>query len=237
MSIHEMTDQVALYALDALRETEIAEFESHLELCGECRAQLVTYRTVASNLVHDEAPSEHTWQRIRASIAANPETSVAEVAPLPRSRGTSSTWRWVASIAAAAALLFGGFLLAQLITGTQSSDQNVIAAADEAAAQPGSIVSDFVVGGVPVAHVVLAQDGRGFLVPTEDMEPLDPSRTYQLWVINETSDAISAGVLGADPAPATFTWTGSVSGFALTREAAGGVVSSAGDVVSVIEDV
>jgi hypothetical protein len=47
---------------------------------------------------------------------------------------------------------------------------------------------------------------------------------------------ISAGVLGNNPEPATFTWTGDVSGFALTREVAGGVISSAGDVVSVIED-
>lgn len=36
--------------------------------------------------------------------------------------------------------------------------------------------------------------------------------------------------------PATFTWTGEVTGFAPTREVAGGVVSSEGDVVSVIAD-
>lgn len=46
---------------------------------------------------------------------------------------------------------------------------------------------------------------------------------------------ISAGVLGNDPRPERFTGTGEVAGFALTRERAGGVVSSEGDVVSVIE--
>jgi hypothetical protein len=55
-------------------------------------------------------------------------------------------------------------------------------------------------------------------------------------VINDIEDVISAGVLGNEPAPATFTWTGDTTGFALTREVAGGVVSSAGDVVSVITD-
>jgi hypothetical protein len=55
-------------------------------------------------------------------------------------------------------------------------------------------------------------------------------------VINDTDDVISAGVLGPEPAPSTFRWSGPIAGFALTREVAEGVVSSAGDVVSVIAD-
>lgn len=238
MSSHEMTEQVALYALDALEETEVAKFESHLELCEACRAELSVYRNVAANLVHDDPASEETWVKIKASIVAETDTTGADVVSLeqPTTR-TPNSWKWVASVAAAAALLIGGFILAQLITAGDLTDQDVIAAAHEAAAEPGSIVRDFVVGDLSIAELVLTQDGRGFVIPTEDLEGLDPARTYQLWVVNETSDVISAGVLGANPAPATFTWTGGVSGFALTREVAGGVVSSAGDVVSVIEDV
>lgn len=238
MSSHEMMEQVALYALDALDDTEVVEFETHLESCDACGAELALYRTVAANLVHDDTPSEETWDRISASISGDSNTTLADVVSLDsRARGGSNPWRWVASIAAAAALLIGGFLLAQLATAGNLTDQNVVAAADEAAAEAGSIVGDFLVDGVSVAQLVLAQDGRGFVIPTDDLEGLDSARTYQLWVINDTADVISAGVLGADPAPATFTWTGGVSGFALTREVAGGVVSSAGDVVSVIEDV
>lgn len=66
------------------------------------------------------------------------------------------------------------------------------------------------------------------------MSPIETSRTYQLWVINDTEDVISAGVLGNDPAPALFTSTGDVAGFALTREVAGGVVSSEGGVGALI---
>jgi hypothetical protein len=86
-----------------------------------------------------------------------------------------------------------------------------------------------------VAEVVLTGEGDGFILPTETLDPLGPDRTYQLWVITPDEQVISAGVLGNDPGPARFTWTGEVAGFALTREAAGGVVSSEGDVVSVIE--
>jgi anti-sigma-K factor RskA len=112
-----------------------------------------------------------------------------------------------------------------------------VAAADRIAEEPGSIVGDFVVDDAAVAQVVLSSDGQGFVIPTNDLPALEQTRTYQLWVVNDTEDVISAGVLGNSPVPATFTWTGEVTGFALTREVAGGVVSSAGDVVSVISDV
>jgi hypothetical protein len=236
MTTHEMVDQVALYALDALEDTETAEFESHLQLCDECLDEVAMYRSVAANLVHDDQTSDATWERIRVLITESPETTTADVVPL-RSADSATPWKWVASIAAAAALLLGGFLAAQLITGSELTGENITAAADRAASESGAIVGDFLVGGVTVAQLVLAPDGSGFVIPTDDLDSLDPTRTYQLWVINDAADVISAGVLGADPAPSTFTWTGGVSGFALTREVAGGVVSSAGDVVSVIEDV
>lgn len=237
MSNHEMLELAPLYALDALDGTELASFESHLGRCPECEVEVTHYQTIAANLVHTETPSEGTWQKISAVIGTGEDTS-AEVVPLEQSLGdTAIPWKWFASIAAAAALILGGFLAAQVTTAGELDAESVIVAADRAADDDGSIVGDFLVGGVLVARVVLAEDGRGFLVPTDDLETLGTDRTYQLWVINDTADVISAGVLGADPIAATFTWNGEVSGFALTREVAGGVVSSAGDVVSVIEGV
>lgn len=238
MSNHEAMDlRAALYALDALEGTELAEFEGHLGLCEVCGEEVARYQTVAANLVHDDAASDETWHRISVAIGTG-DDKIADVVPLHRPRRNDSTpWKWVASVAAAAAFLFGGFLVAQLLTGSELTSENVTAAADRAAEEPGSIVSDFIVDGVTVAQLVLGEDGRGYVIPTEELAALDAARTYQLWVINDTADVISAGVLGADPGPATFTWTGDVSGFALTREVAGGVVSSAGDVVSVIENV
>lgn len=73
-------------------------------------------------------------------------------------------------------------------------------------------------------------------LPTESLPALAVDRAYQLWVINDEGAVVSADLLGHTPAPSTFTWTGTVTGFALTREIAGGVVSSHGDVVSVISE-
>lgn len=234
MSNHEMLDLVPIYALDALEGEEQRRFEVHLETCADCQASLDDYREVASNLVHDEAAADETWERISTAIATEGEAG-ADVVELPRP-GTGNGWKWLAAVAAVAAAVFGTLLVLDGAQGDQLDGDDIVAAAEQIAGHPGAIVSDFVVEDVAVARIVLSDDGRGFVIPTDDLDPLDQARTYQLWVINDTEDVISAGVLGNDPAPATFTWTGEVTGFALTREIAGGVISSAGDVVSVIAD-
>ncbi|MFZ0013881.1 MAG: anti-sigma factor, partial [Acidimicrobiia bacterium] len=172
-----------------------------------------------------------TWMRISEAIGAGTVTAMpATPSSDPR------LWQWVASIAAAAALVLGGLLVAQLTSDDVGGADGVLASAEVAASEKGAIVGDFMVEDVAVARVVLAPDGRGFVLPTESLDELDVTRAYQLWVISENEDVISAGVLGAHPAPSTFTWTGDVAGFALTREVAEGVVSSEGDVVSIITD-
>lgn len=230
MSQHEMTDLVPLYALDALEDVELRGFESHLTGCAECQIEVDIHRATMSSLVPDEAPSEATWRRIQSTIAAEEGSHDSS-----SNRASMSGWKWFAGIAAAAAVVLGGVLFVQLMD-PSISDQSIVAGAEQTARDPGSLVGDFLVDDVAVAQVVVGSDGMGFVVPTDALEPLDASRTYQLWVINDAEEVISAGVLGSAPAPATFTWTGDIAGFALTREVAGGVVSSEGDVVAVITD-
>jgi anti-sigma-K factor RskA len=233
MSGVEMHDLVALYALDALAAEERDDFERHLQSCAECEASLARHRSAATALVPDGPASDATWERISAAIATEADDR-AGVVRLRRDL-SNAVWKTVAGIAAAAAFVFAGFALSGGDPDRMSSE-GIVAAAEEVAAEPGTFVGDFVVEDVSVARVVLSSDGRGFVIPTEELVALDPERTYQLWVINDIEEVISAGVLGNDPAPATFTWTGETTGFALTREVAGGVISSAGDVVSVITD-
>ena len=227
-----MMELAALYALDALDGDELVEFERHLETCPTCQSEVDSYRFVASELAVDEPTDDRSWNRIQREISSD----TGRVIPLVGEESASQPWKWVAAVTAVAALVLAAVLAVQLLASPGVSDSSIVAAAETAASEEGSIVGDFLVDGVSVAQVVLAEDGRGYVVPTDDLVALDEARTYQLWVINTEEDVISAGVLGADPAPATFTWTGDVTGFALTREVAGGVVSSAGDVVSVVTE-
>lgn len=231
MSNHEMFDLVPLHALDALEGDEELAFVDHLEICSECSSALDEYRDVAANLVHDQPASDEIWDRINAAISTE---GVGEIFAIGPRQQPTHFGKWTAAIAASVALVFAAVVFVDNIGDEGLTGDAIVAAANRVADDPGTLVSDFVVDEVTVAQVILSPDGRGFVIPTESLDPLDESRTYQLWVINDTEDVISAGVLGNQPEPATFTWTGEVTGFALTREVAGGVVSSAGDVVSVV---
>ncbi len=235
MTEHAMSESAAVYALDALEGADLTAFEQHIADCAICQMEVAEFRAATSALIADEPASAETWMRISTAIS---RTDNANVVPLSGSTPSSgSGWKWVAGVAAAAALLFGGVLVTQMTSRATIDRQDIVSAAQGVSEEPGSIVGEFLVEDLEVAQIVLSPDGRGFVIPTDDLEALDESRTYQLWVINDTEEVISAGILGADPGPVTFTWTGKVTGFALTREVAGGVVSSAGDVVSVITDV
>lgn len=239
MSDHAMGELTALYALDALERGEGVAFESHLADCDSCRREVADYQEAATRLVADEPASDVIWSNIRAAISERAEQPTVQPHVVPLERRTDSAtirWKWVSALAAAAAVVFGGILATQLLVGPSVEDQ-IVSAADAISGETDSLVGEFLVDQVSIARVVLGADGKGYVIPTDELEALDTSRTYQLWVINDTEDVISAGILGAAPTPSTFTWTGDVAGFALTREVAGGVVSSAGDVVSVITDV
>lgn len=230
---------IPLYALDAIEDTDVAEIESHLLDCETCAAELDAHRAVTAAIVPDEPAPAHVWDRIQDAIATTGPAGSASVHDFSAERAKrSGPMMWVLGAAAAVALVFGGALVGQrLATNDLNTSAGVLAAAEAAAEAPGSIVSDFLVDDVAVAQVVLGEDGLGYLIPNDSLEALGEDRTYQLWVLTPDQLAISAGVLGSDPGPATFTWTDDFAGFALTREVAGGVVSSAGDVVSVIADI
>ena len=233
--LHEL---VPLYALDSLEGDELHAVRTHLDSCDACLRELARYAAVTSKLVPDEPTPTHGWERIASAIgngADIPLGRAAEVIDLEEGRPRRTrAMTLLTAIAAVAALVFAGIALAQRsLLHDLTGDSAVIAAAEQAASSPGAYVGDFLVDGSSVAQVILTEDGHGFVVPTEDLEPLMPQRTYQLWVITTDEQVISGGVLGNEPRASTFTWTGEVSGFALTREVAGGVVISEGDVVAV----
>lgn len=224
---------VPLYALDALEGEDEIAVANHVEACEECSDELRRHRSVADALVPDDVPATAMWGRIVEAIDADEGDRRIDFGVVRPRRSNGLTW--LASVAAAAALVLGGVVVAQRATLSELSGvEGIAAAAESAAAEPDAIVAELGGDAGVVARVVLTSDGEGFVLPT-DLDPLSEDRTYQLWVITSDELVISAGVLGSDPAPARFTWSGEVAGFALTREVEGGVVTSAGDVVAVVE--
>lgn len=232
MSEHDpILELIPIYALGAATEAEASEIASHVEHCPQCEHELALNLTTASNLGGTGTPPAAVWDRIERQITARPK-----VVQLFEYRSPKAI-RYLLSVAAAAALVFAGAVFSSVLRGDLVGDGAVLAAAEEAAGREGSRTADFEVDGSVVAHIVLTPDGEGFVIPTDELASLDDSRAYQLWVINTDEAVISAGVLGNAPRPSTFTFTGDIAGLALTREVAGGVVSSEGDVVSVVTDI
>ncbi len=238
MTHEELNALVATYSVDALQGEELIAVETHLEGCATCRDELDSFRQALAQLVPDSPAPSKVWERIVAEIDATDANPASTDLPAPIDLAAERGGRrsgWLTTMAAVAALVFATLAIVQQATiSNLTGDSAVALAAERAAAEPGAFVENFEVEGVAVARVILTTDGRGFVVPTDDLPALPTERAYQLWVINDENLVISAGVLGHDPTAATFTWTGTVSGFALTREIAGGVIASEGDVVSVI---
>jgi anti-sigma-K factor RskA len=226
-------DLVGAYALDALDESERVAYEAHLAGCDECQTELASLQESAVVLAGSVSvtPPPALKDRVMAEVRGEP----APVAPLETRRPRSRPGWTALAVAALAALVLGVVALVQTVARNDlTGPGGVVAAAEAAASQPGAIVADFETEEGVVGQIVLTADGEGFMIPS-DLTPLDEERTYQLWVVTPDEQVISAGVLGNDPLPSRFTWTGDVAGFALSREVAGGVESSAGDVVSVAE--
>ncbi len=228
-----MHDLVAAYAVDALDDSEIEAYEAHLAGCRQCQGELVKLQE-STVLVAEAAgisPPPALKERVMAAVREDDTATVVSIDD--RSRPTRL---WVPlAVAALAALVLGAVAIFQAVAMNDlSGPDGVIAAAEAAANEPGAIVAEFATDTGSVGQVVLTPDGEGYVVPS-GLETLSEDRTYQLWVITPDELAISAGVLGNEPVPSRFTWTDDVAGFALTREVAGGVVSSEGDVVSVVE--
>ena len=234
MEHDQMIDLVPLYALDALEGAEMLEFEAHLETCQECITELSLHQSVTATLTADQPAPGPVWNRIATAVFdSGRPPKVSQLSE--RRAGRDRPLKLIASVAALAALLLGVLAVFQAVEMSEMTGPGgVLAAAEAAASEPGAIVANLDSPTGTVARVVLAPDGEGFLLPT-DLETLSPDRTYQLWVITPDEVAISAGVLGNEPGPVRFTWNGDVAGFALTREVAGGVASTAGDVVSAVD--
>jgi hypothetical protein len=230
---HGALELIPLYALDALPEAERGSVHEHLDSCPVCLDELGQYLAVTASLMPDQPAPSHVWPRIQAVIEAE-----SGLSPTRTDAIDAETWRrrpkklafWAAGavVAAAAVVIVMLGLASPQVTGADA----ILAAAEQAASEPGSYVGEFLVDEVSVARVILSPAGQGYLIPGERLPDLDSSRTYQLWVVNTEEAVISSGVLGNEPRPWAFTWVGSISGFALTREVAGGVTASAGDVVA-----
>lgn len=226
------------YALDATEPAETALVEEHLSTCEACRTEADELREVAGLLGGDDvAPPAELWSKISAQLGSEPPAVVTTLRAARRSRPDRM---FIRLAAAAVIVLIAGIVALAFTTVNQqgridrANDRlaqaakvpSLADAADRAAAKPGArriALKD--AKGVAVATAVVQADGTAYLVPAASMTRLDRDHTYQLWGV-AGKDAISLGVLGAQPGVTRLTVPEGVSALAITTEVASGVITS-----------
>jgi anti-sigma factor RsiW len=247
MNHDEIAALLGAFALDAVDPDEAAAIRAHLTECPRCSAEVAEHWEVTGLIanVGVDAPSE-IWDRIAARIDTGAEARrpaplhLASSTSAPRTARRRLVWSGVGAIAAAVAVV-------AVPLGVQVSrlDQRVNALADasrhsglsqalqaallEPNAQKVSLVAGATTEGSASrsrAVVVVLPDGSAFLVNT-GLPRLPSDRTYQLWGVVK-GQTVSLGLLGSQPHDVAFTVDPSapVQAFAVTDEAAGGVVRS-----------
>ena len=173
------------------------------------------YRETAALLAHSgsEAPPG-LWERIDQTLEEEPPQLAT---PLPEGVVTFESRRTrfhpadrAVAVGVAAAVVVVGSLTVKVVQqddridelGREAGNGSVLAAAETASRDPRAArVTLSSTDGALEARAVCLPDGDGFLVEN-NLRPLPPDRTYQLWALlgdPGAERAISAGVLGPDP--------------------------------------
>jgi anti-sigma-K factor RskA len=227
-------DLLGAYALDAVPEDERRLVEEHLDVCEACRREVMEHRETVALLSGGSAAPVGVWDRIATEL--EPPVSLEARGEGRRGTRPSGIRRWATGVAAAAAavaiVVLGVTVVEQdrrldRLAGA-SEEQALLVAAEAAlrdpAARPVTLRS---ADGAMSVEAVLLPDGTGYLY-RNDLRPLPLGQTYQLWALGE-ADPISAGVLGPNPGVVGFSVDPGISGLAITREIAGGVVAPTTD--------
>ena len=219
------------YALDAVDDLERRRVDAYLAANPAARAEVESHREVAALLGSaGEAPPDGLWDRIIGSLDDTPPAPgprLAEVLPPRRQHrlgailGTAAAF--VVAVVAGVAITVA---VGRDDEATRSGDAALAQAYEDAQAAPGSRHATLAGDGQSFsADAVVRADGTGFLA-ADGLPVLPDTETWQLWGVYGDDDVISLGVLGSRPGLATFSADDGVLTLVVTRERAGGVVSS-----------
>jgi anti-sigma-K factor RskA len=216
------------YVLDALNSEERLAYEQHIAECPRCQAEVAELRSAASELgvaVAEQPPSD-LRARVLAEVDRTPQDQpVAPVVDLKDHRQRRS-----ARIFQAAAAVFAVLALAVAAWGVSAhrdaSDAKQQAAAVRAvvAAPDAEVIHAAGQGGVSANLVVSPSLGQSAFV-ADGLAAPPSGKTYQLWYLDSSGAARSAGLVTTSDGKSTQLLQGSIDGattVGVTVEPSGG---------------
>lgn len=160
-------------------------------------------------------PDESVWSEIERAISRDRPRWIR--------RPRRPAGPFVAALVAAAAFVVG-VSTAAVVSGSDSSDFDTLAAAIAADASSVTHSLSDPGSGVALATMVVAEDGTA-IFSSAGLPALGSDRTYQLWSVIDGA-VISAGLLGPDPTAIALRIESDPELLAVTVEQTGGVVVS-----------
>ncbi|PRX46488.1 anti-sigma-K factor RskA [Prauserella shujinwangii] len=240
MTSPDMHTLAGAFALNALDEHERARFRRHLAECPSCSQEVRELQATAARLgaASAEDPPPDLRRRVLAQVHETRQQSPASGPdPRERSRRGAGMPRWVLGLAAAAAVV--GLALAGVFGGIALDTQGRLEAAQEridqarekyapiadllAAADVRTVHVETSIGGQ--ATVVFSRSRNTAMVMGSELPPQDAGRAYELWMLDDEGDPVSAGVLPPPDQPGSLVLARGIDdaeGMAITVEQAGG---------------
>ncbi|WP_435213375.1 anti-sigma factor domain-containing protein [Streptomyces sp. bgisy034] len=197
-------DLAGAFAVDALTREEREEFLRHAAGCPDCAHEVARHQQAATwlGLAAARTPAPELKDRVLAEVARTPQLPATLPGGPGARRGRRFTPRLLnlalaACLAAAAA--FGGLAAWQhqeAREARQAADSRTADFARLLAAPDTTFVKqDVSYGGSGTVAVSRHLDQAAYFC--EDLAPLPPDRTYQLWYIAPGNHVRSAGLLPA----------------------------------------
>lgn len=236
------------YAIDAVDDLERAAFDRHLADCGECLADVASFRETAAVLAQAVAVEPPAALRgrllgaigtIRPEPPAAPAPAPAPAAPAasrdPRQPGQIHRLRrWLPGLAAAVVLAVVGIAVWQPWHDEQApppSATEQVLQADDAAQETLRFP-----GGASATLVRSDSQGQAVLV-TEDMPAAPAGKVYQLWFDVPGEGMVSAGLMPpkADQTVLLEGDADAATGAGITVEPAGGSDAPTSDPIALFD--
>jgi anti-sigma-K factor RskA len=210
------------YAVDALDETERAEFEQHLAVCAECRAEVASFRETTALLsdAETESPPPSLREGVLAGIARTRPLPPATPTVVEEQHATGTRRRWLPQLLAAAA---AAVLVAAGVLAWHPWQDDRTTLADQILHAPDAMkVIEKLPGGTGELTLVRSTSlDRAVLIGHDVPAPPD-GKTYQMWFQQPGQDMVSAGLMPDADKPTV------LSGDAATATAAAVSVEPAG---------
>ncbi len=252
-------DLVGAYAVDALDESQRAEFERHLAQCAACADELADFYEVLGSVADTQAvvPPAEVWHSVQGRI----DGSAGEASGIERSAANSAglastaepqrpddvptgvgerersrpALRWLAAAAVAAVLFVGGVLVGRQTMPVQpvAADAASASVLEVAAAGDANFTDVDLMGSQ--SRVVTSGEMDKSVFLASDLPTPAKGMCYQVWRVNEDGSKQSAGVFVPDEqghVAVVLDGGADVESYVITLEPPGGSKEPTGDMVA-----